>query len=323
VPKHSFQKEETVYIFAEWKNFDKTLSHSAVICIVLYDANSVPIGVWHPTFSSIPPGSVSAVFFQSITIPASMVTGNATLYASLFSDFPKNGGYPYCPEQTVTFTVTTSQLAPSTKHGRSALLRASNARALAPQYSNVTIEVIGEGSCVPAPEYYPAAYFIGDSLTLEVSAAVGWHFRGLVRNSVSWPSLTVPSLGASEHFFVVFEENVPPPPPPPSDGFAQGVYDLSFRLPSSGARHGYYRVYASACCYETLVTGSASFNLPGLVGDTNGDGAIDILDAIILSGAYGSTPDKSNWNAAADLNGDDVVDIYDAIILASNFGRVT
>jgi hypothetical protein len=37
-------------------------------------------------------------------IPTSTV-GNVTLYASLFSDLPENGGYPYCPERNATFTI--------------------------------------------------------------------------------------------------------------------------------------------------------------------------------------------------------------------------
>jgi len=325
VPKYSFHRGESVFIFAEWKNFDKMQPHTLTVCFALYDANSVPIGVWYPFFGSVPPSSVSAVFFQSITISESMVTESATMYASLFSDFPKNGGYPYCPERAATFAVSTSQLASSTQHGRSALVLSSNAHALAAQYSDVTIDIIGEGSCVPAPGHYPKVYLIGDSLTFQVSAAAEWHFRGLTRNTVSWPSLTVPNLGAIEFFSVVFEENVvpPPPPPPPSNDSTLGFYDLSFRLPSNGVRSGYYRIYASTCYYDMVASNSAAFKLPGLVGDANGDGIIDIFDAIILSTAYGATPDKPNWNAAADLNGDNVVDIYDAIALASNYGKVT
>ena len=63
-----------------------------------------------------------------------------------------------------------------------------------------------------------------------------------------------------------------------------------------------------------------------LTGDINGDGVVDIYDAILLAAAYGShgfqpgVLASPNWNPDCDLNGDGVVDIYDAILLAANFG---
>jgi hypothetical protein len=59
----------------------------------------------------------------------------------------------------------------------------------------------------------------------------------------------------------------------------------------------------------------------GIPGDINGDGTVDIYDAILLAAAYGSTPGSRNWNANADINGDGIVDIYDAIILSGHFGQ--
>ncbi|MGD0496049.1 MAG: NosD domain-containing protein [Candidatus Bathyarchaeia archaeon] len=56
-------------------------------------------------------------------------------------------------------------------------------------------------------------------------------------------------------------------------------------------------------------------------GDINGDGTVDIYDAILLAGAFNSVRGSSNWNPNADINSDGTVDIYDAIILAGNFGK--
>jgi hypothetical protein len=58
-----------------------------------------------------------------------------------------------------------------------------------------------------------------------------------------------------------------------------------------------------------------------LIGDLNGDGVVDIFDAIIFSDAFGSKPGDPNWNPYADFNGDGVIDIYDAITFASHFGQ--
>lgn len=56
-------------------------------------------------------------------------------------------------------------------------------------------------------------------------------------------------------------------------------------------------------------------------GDLNGDGTIDINDAVILANAFGSTPNSTNWNPKADINSDGVVNILDAVILSANFGK--
>ena len=64
--------------------------------------------------------------------------------------------------------------------------------------------------------------------------------------------------------------------------------------------------------------GNVVVSIPG---DINGDSTVNILDAIALSNAFGSTPGNANWNANADINGDGTVNILDAIILSNNFGQ--
>lgn len=62
-------------------------------------------------------------------------------------------------------------------------------------------------------------------------------------------------------------------------------------------------------------------NMKIIPGDVNGDGIIDIYDAIAAAQAFGSNPASPNWNPAADLNGDGQVDIFDIIIIGMNFGQ--
>jgi len=56
-------------------------------------------------------------------------------------------------------------------------------------------------------------------------------------------------------------------------------------------------------------------------GDLNGDGAVDVFDAIVFAKSYGTFlavyPGYSTWNEEADLNGDGRIDIYDAIQFAA------
>jgi hypothetical protein len=56
-----------------------------------------------------------------------------------------------------------------------------------------------------------------------------------------------------------------------------------------------------------------------IAGDINGDGTVNILDAIILANAFLTKPGDPNWNPNADINSDGVVNILDAIILANHF----
>jgi hypothetical protein len=56
-----------------------------------------------------------------------------------------------------------------------------------------------------------------------------------------------------------------------------------------------------------------------ILGDINGDGTVNILDAIILGNAFLSNPYSPNWNPNADINGDNAVNILDAIILSNHF----
>ena len=64
--------------------------------------------------------------------------------------------------------------------------------------------------------------------------------------------------------------------------------------------------------------GNVCVSIPG---DVNGDGTVDIYDAITLGNSFLATSNSRNWNANADITNDDVVDIYDAITLANNFGK--
>jgi tungstate transport system substrate-binding protein len=57
--------------------------------------------------------------------------------------------------------------------------------------------------------------------------------------------------------------------------------------------------------------------------DLNLDGTVDIYDAIILAGAFGSSSGSPQWNFAADINKDGFIDIYDAIQLSANYGWTT
>jgi len=41
----------------------------------------------------------------------------------------------------------------------------------------------------------------------------------------------------------------------------------------------------------------------------------------MLGESFGSTPNGPRWNPNADINGDGAVDVFDAISLGENFGK--
>jgi hypothetical protein len=90
-------------------------------------------------------------------------------------------------------------------------------------------------------------------------------------------------------------------------GFAYGNYTLSvYALPVPGETN----------TANNDLTAAVEVTVPG---DVNGDGTVNILDAIQLANSFLATPSSSNWNPNADINGDNVVNILDAIILANHF----
>jgi hypothetical protein len=57
------------------------------------------------------------------------------------------------------------------------------------------------------------------------------------------------------------------------------------------------------------------------MGDINGDGKVDIFDAVLLADAAGSYVGHERWNPDADLDRSKYVDIFDAVLLSSNSGK--
>lgn len=220
-PKSTFIRGSTLHISFTIKNFDLTWSHGVIVCLTLYDPVSVPLGAWYPYVTILEPNESKTVVFLADMIPSSAALGTATIYANAYTEFPKDNGYPYCPEKPATFNIT------------------------------------GTGS-------------------------------------------------------------TPPTEPPTSS--TNGTYDLSFKIPRPEALFGNYAVYAS-CYYDGVLTALSTGFKVLLIGDINGDGAVDILDAIQLGNAFNSKPGDPNWNSKADLNHDNEVNILDAIMFGNHFGE--
>lgn len=56
-----------------------------------------------------------------------------------------------------------------------------------------------------------------------------------------------------------------------------------------------------------------------IAGDANGDGVVDIVDAVGVGRSWTCTADESCYSDASDLNNDGVVDIFDAVAIGRNW----
>lgn len=93
---------------------------------------------------------------------------------------------------------------------------------------------------------------------------------------------------------------------------------------TSGFPVGNYNISASASSVPNETNTADNYLTGGtiyisILGDLNGDGAVNVLDSIILSNAFLAKPGSLMWNPNADLNGDDVVNILDSIIFGEYY----
>jgi hypothetical protein len=80
---------------------------------------------------------------------------------------------------------------------------------------------------------------------------------------------------------------------------------------------GFYIIQpADALAVEPFV-----FEVGKLVGDANGDGAVDVVDLLSLVGSFGLGAGDAGYDPACDFNNDQSVDVADLLILVGNFGK--
>jgi len=73
---------------------------------------------------------------------------------------------------------------------------------------------------------------------------------------------------------------------------------------------------------NNIVIAPTTIDARELPGDVDGNGIVDIFDAIEFAGHFGGGPDLEElYDAKSDIDGSGTIDIFDAIILAGNFGK--
>ena len=110
-PKTIFNRNAWAYFKATLRNNHLFLGKTVLYTITLCDSDSTPFQL-HWLVTTINPGATHEELV-GLWIDDWVSFGNATAYASVCTDWPKNGGYPYAPEKNVTFGIVTTQSSPS------------------------------------------------------------------------------------------------------------------------------------------------------------------------------------------------------------------
>ncbi|MDI6690246.1 MAG: dockerin type I domain-containing protein [Candidatus Bathyarchaeota archaeon] len=104
-PQNSFMRGSTAYAKVVWKN-NSNVSQSIMVAFYLQFSTGSPFQAFYNKVSTS--ANSSSYIIASFEISSTAPTGITTIYSSLYTDFPKNGGIPYCPEKNATFTITST-----------------------------------------------------------------------------------------------------------------------------------------------------------------------------------------------------------------------
>jgi len=101
-PKSFFAAGFPAYFTVEVTNLsNETLP--LLITVNTFDKYNSPFG-YTQSQGNIGPGTM-AMFLGSIQIPADIANGTAMAYANVYSQWPRKGGIPYCPEESTGFQI--------------------------------------------------------------------------------------------------------------------------------------------------------------------------------------------------------------------------
>ena len=102
-PKYSFEIGKMAY-FKVSVEYLGSVNRNVLLSANIYDSTGATQGI---AWSNVTLFSGVSVFILNLPIPKSAHVGQAFVYVGASSDFPRNMGFPLCPESSVTF-----QLAP-------------------------------------------------------------------------------------------------------------------------------------------------------------------------------------------------------------------
>ena len=113
-PKNSFNSGALAYFTVTVESLDTILERQVTVTCDLFDSVGVSIAVAYATFPVAPGKQIT--YLTSMPIPNEAFAGAAMACTNALTKLPKDGGQPYCAEESVEFAITggTSQSAGST-----------------------------------------------------------------------------------------------------------------------------------------------------------------------------------------------------------------
>lgn len=109
-PMTVYNRNGWAYFETRIRNNNQFLDKDVLLAITLCDSDATYFR-FHWMTTTINSGAIHEELV-GIWIEDWVSFGNATAYASVYSDWPKDGGYPYAPEKYVTFGIVTTDSSP-------------------------------------------------------------------------------------------------------------------------------------------------------------------------------------------------------------------
>ena len=103
-PKSSFNRGSLAFFKATVESLDAVLERQVTIALNLLDTIGISIGVTYASFSLAPRKQIT--YFTSMPIPSDAFVGEGMCCINVLTKWPKDGGQPYCSEESVELEIT-------------------------------------------------------------------------------------------------------------------------------------------------------------------------------------------------------------------------
>jgi hypothetical protein len=161
-PKSSFKRGTIAHFKIEWKNNDNTAHYTRII-FALYYANNQPFATFAPISGTLDPNRTEMAIIP-VPISSDAVTGPAKIYASAISDWIAQNGYPYCPEKSAEFTITSStgSVIPSTSTKTATTYQSQTTTDTVSTVYNLNITIPTTGAYIGDYSIYVSSRLLGE-----------------------------------------------------------------------------------------------------------------------------------------------------------------
>lgn len=112
-PRNNFTRGVFGHVEIQWKNYGNTPAYTVLALYIQYSTGA-PYLAYFPQ-GEIPrmiPAQSNETLVTSFQIDPAAPYGTTTIYASIYTNTPKESGYPYCPEKNATFMIMTPNPTP-------------------------------------------------------------------------------------------------------------------------------------------------------------------------------------------------------------------